>query len=1432
MFKKIISLFIACVLLTGMIQAGLAAFADVGSNTLQANSDGIVAKYSFEDADNLGYDSVGGNHLKKNGSGEITQVDGSIGKAAYFDGNVILESDSCKDFTDSLTDYTITFWGQRYDTGNSEMVVVASGYREETPGVHINMNGGYFCSGHRSSENKSMWNWYQTDVSSAVHHYAVVVSNNGKKVTLYIDGTPVKEEVCSSGSLVMNNSKNPFSIGGLSNGSGWFGYALKGTLDEVTLYNRSLSGTEIASELNSRPAEIAHYSFEDPDNMGYDSVGGNHLKKIGNGKIEQAEGSTSKGARFDGTAILETSGRSDFTDSFTDYTIAFWAQRDASDLTSEEVAISTGYREHTPGVSVYFNPGEYFCVAHRRSTDENTSNFAWAWYQTDTHSAMHFYAFTVSGGNKLTVYMNGVVIKEETCASGSFAMNNSSHPFSIGGLSDGTGWYGWPFKGVIDEVSVYNYALSGSRIAELYGIEPTEKKLVARYSFEDAENLGKDSVGDNNLVVGGDGAITQIKGKKGNAAKFDGKTYLRTQEKSDFSDGFTDYSISFWGQRYDTGDKEMVAVASGYREQTPGMHINLNSGYFCTGHRSTENEPLWNWYQTDVCSAAHHYAVVVSNKGKTVTSYIDGTAVKVEYCTSGYYNMNNPNCPFALGAYVNQDGFVGLQFDGMLDEVEIYNYSLSSSEIEGLAQSLSAPELEENSMIARYTFDDINDIGNDSCGNFPLTNKGGVSYTREPEGSGSAYFGGNAGTDALYYDGVDFTDYLTDFTVSLFVKAETAPNGNACLISTGWDPAGGFSFGLTGSYTFFDGITKNGTVVWDTTAAGCSFTKGYHLFTLAVSNNGTKISIYVDEDKVNELELDSKLNVRNNLYGLVLGQNAWFDGYTFNGWMNEVRIYNYAVSDSDVKDIFKAVGGVSTEIVVPVRSMMAKYLFEDAGNLGKDSLGRFDLSIKGKVNQISDGYNGSAAYFRGDSPEDMMYYEGKDFIDSLSEITINFFARQNNSVLSDNAAIISTGWDTTGGISLGFAGTNVLFCDTRTKNKDVIWNTVKTGVATDEEYHGYTLSITNGGRTLSYYVDGKYVSGQTYESPVDLNGKFGIVIGAVCWGGGYLYSGALDELSIYNYGLSAKEVAALYGVDEKHDENLISYYSFDSAGEIGRDSVGSHHLSNKGCVSSYANGYKGRSAYFAGIDWQDYLFYDGKDFLRDYDEFTIHCYAKVEDDVTDNACLVSTGWNGGKGLSFGVRPKNGVFFDSETEKSTVVWDAYVSDVKANEDYHAYTMTYSAKDLTVKTYVDGELGSEVKLDSPLNLNSNHNFSIGQAAWAGYMFRGWIDEFAVYNKAFSENQINKMFSKITENPAGVFDDKPQSNGLETESDNTADTPQTSETKFEAAEIPNQTVKNESNEETSKTGIIILISVIAIGAAGGICGAVYCFGKKSKA
>lgn len=196
-------------------------------------NDGLIAYFPF---DGNPRDMVSGNLGLEYGG--IHYVEGMVGRAASFDG--------VNDYIDFESD------GLIIDTANNNYSI-AGWYKPESGNGYINVIGteaGIYYSGPSmfwyGVTNKLLFYCGRTvtpvtpDISIEPNkwYHFVGISNNDKTLKLYINGVYV-----GSGSYTthVNSPVNFFRIGGKDNQNRY----VKGSLDELRIYNRSLSEAEI-----------------------------------------------------------------------------------------------------------------------------------------------------------------------------------------------------------------------------------------------------------------------------------------------------------------------------------------------------------------------------------------------------------------------------------------------------------------------------------------------------------------------------------------------------------------------------------------------------------------------------------------------------------------------------------------------------------------------------------------------------------------------------------------------------------------------------------------------------------------------------------------------------------------------------------------------------------------------------------------------------------------------------------------------------------------------------------------------------------------------------------------------------------------------------------------------------------------------------------
>jgi len=95
--------------------------------------------------------------------------------------------------------------------------------------------------------------------------------------------------------------------------------------------------------------------------------------------------------------------------------------------------------------------------------------------------------------------------------------------------------------------------------------------------------------------------------------------------------------------------------------------------------------------------------------------------------------------------------------------------------------------------------------------------------------------------------------------------------------------------GLLGTETGTNYIQPSASVVND---------DSWHLYTLVY--DGIRVKVYVDAQEIYEREITG--HVKENIRDVYLGKDPW--GTTFDGAIDEVQIFNTALNQTEITDIF------------------------------------------------------------------------------------------------------------------------------------------------------------------------------------------------------------------------------------------------------------------------------------------------------------------------------------------------------------------------------------------------------------------------------------------------------------------------------------------------------------------------------------------------
>jgi hypothetical protein len=251
-----------------------------------------------------------------------------------------------------------------------------------------------------------------------------------------------------------NTNTNPLRIAGQGSDSTqpWF----RGLIDEVRIYNRALSEEEIRY-LYNRGAPIAHWKFDEGEgNIAYDSSGNGN-----NGTIYGAQwvqGKFASALSFDGVDDYVEVPNSPSLNPTNEITVEAWFY---------PMSYTSGTGWHGIVGKAGFTNGYLLWVEETGSVNGliyvgGTRYNVFSGYNAPLNQWTHA-AYTVKQG-RMDIYINGQWRAKTDIPVGAF--NTNTNPLRIAGQgSDST--QPW-FRGLIDDVRIYNYARSPEQILQDY----------------------------------------------------------------------------------------------------------------------------------------------------------------------------------------------------------------------------------------------------------------------------------------------------------------------------------------------------------------------------------------------------------------------------------------------------------------------------------------------------------------------------------------------------------------------------------------------------------------------------------------------------------------------------------------------------------------------------------------------------------------------------------------------------------------------------------------------------------------------------------------------------------------------------------------------------------------------------------------------------
>jgi len=719
------------------------------------------------------------------------------------------------------------------------------------------------------------------------------------------------------------------------------------------------------------------------------------------------------------------------------------------------------------------------------------------------------------------------------------------------------------FDGTLDEVRIYNRALSDSEVRALYNWAPGP---VAHWDFNENTGSSAQDISGNGYNASWVGSASWKTGKYGSSVSSNSYTnYLSVSDSADLrllSTSFTisgwiylnSYTLATWASPIIT--KRPLSTYDGWDLMVRGEYDGSNKRKLCsfigsgTIRCSTNTIPLGVWKKIDMV-----YEYVSAGNTNTIKYYIDGVLDNT-LTSIGYVGSNTgTNTRF----FSNYDNYSEFQIDAQLDEFKIYNYARTPAQIvEDMNAGHPAPGSPVGSAVSYYKFDEgYGTTANDSSSNANNLTLSSASWTNSGK-IGKAW----NGTDASWMSRADDPDFDFDATdplsISFWFKSDSASNPGATeyVVNKSNATTAGYAVYANTSGNICFAIDDDAT--WSPDVSACTATDVYdgtwHHVVATRDITADTIHIFLDGE-LKDSNTDSTTATLENALSFYVGDRDGVDnGDEFAGDIDELKIYRFALNKEQVIIEFsqgksQVLGSLSTESdgktpshasdrapCVPgdtsnCTSPVGTYAFDETTGSTAYNKGSGGASNDGAITQAVLGKKGKVnTAFQFDGVDDRVIVSSSQLIkNSASGGAICTWVYPTNADSTDD---IIYSEDALGGTHLHLRrnGTGNKF-EFGINDSVGTWRwatSPSSHVANRWYYVCGTFSLSPN--LVNLYVDGAQVAQNTSWNGTFQNTQavINVLIGDMTNAGNWGWGGFIDEVRIYNYTRTPAQIAWEY----------------------------------------------------------------------------------------------------------------------------------------------------------------------------------------------------------------------------------------------------------------------------------------------------------------
>lgn len=756
------------------------------------------------------------------------------------------------------------------------------------------------------------------------NHIAMVYDGATKKI--FLNGKLDASEATTG--LMSNAAGRIFYMGGYGNSNENF----PGAIDDVRIYNYARSQSQIIEDMTGGSHDpLAYYKFDE----GYGStthnegIGGTALNgTLGTGSsapIWSNDGKYGKALSFDGSDYVDAGTSPAFND-LQSLSVSVWVYPTADGTSNGRDIIQKNYSTSNP----------YATWAIERSNDNKFK------FTVDDGGYNPKYSANVFGNNQwyfvtmvitpttVTGYVNG--IQEVTFSRTTTMRYDATKKVIIGTWGSGLGDSTQFWIGKIDEPKIYNFALNPDDIKNDF--EHSASAQMGSSGSTSGTGAPTNSAGGEYCVPGdttscagpiaewkmdektgttaydtsgngkdgslgtGSSAPTWTNGKYGSGLNFDG-----ANDKITISEiTTTDISVSAWVYPTNCGSGRWCAIVNSSTGITryPAIRDGKFFVYDGDSNFGSINVPNNTWT---------HVALTFVGSTKALKTYVNGVL-----------DLNRTGTQYS-NAVINKIGIFDTSdfpFSGKMDQIRVYNYVRTPAQI--------AWEYNGGKPIAEWRMNECqggtihDESGNGNNGTITLGSTGSQTTTL---GNGTCltagttpWYGGRVGKygASLNLDGTD--DYVNIGNSTLFQSFNaitfsawvnfTAKGSFDCIVWKGSAAVDqGFLMYLDGSGLLRFGVGTGSATLTPVLDSEPAIGEWHHIVGVY---DGSTVGIYIDGVYKKSIAKTGTISESSN--NLVLGDSSQL-GYPFNGKLDDVKIFNYALTAEQIKTLYNANSAVN-----------------------------------------------------------------------------------------------------------------------------------------------------------------------------------------------------------------------------------------------------------------------------------------------------------------------------------------------------------------------------------------------------------------------------------------------------------------------------------------------------------------------------------------